>query len=279
MALLKTISLRTHLHDLDWNRHVTSRTYERFGYNARFSLLEDLGYPVPFCLENGIEYVSGSTFVRFLSQQFADSLLTVETEMARDNPGILYFKHHITDSTGKKVCELFATSYLKAPSGEIIILKDIPLLAENWKESQIQKRNQKQNTLKHKINILFSDMSCFWNLPSEAVWKIFEEGRFLFFNEIVDLSFIQETDSTTFFMGGEIQIYELPKPGTKITLHSWIESVEKIRFYFRQDIVSADGAIISSMRDEQLFVTLSTSKPRKAPPEFIKKVKRFIEKR
>jgi len=277
MALQKTISLHTHIYDLDWNRHVTSRTYERFSYDGRFSILEDFGYGVHACLEKGIEFVSGSTFVKFLSQQFAGALLDIITNVSRDEEGNLYFHHLIQDQSAKKVCELYACAYLKNTDGQKILLNEIPLLTEKWKESHIHIRRENQTTVQHNIAIPFSDMSCFWNLPSEAIWKVFEEGRFLFFKEIVDLKLIKETDSTTFFMGGEIQIFKLPEPGTKILLHSWIDSFEKIRFYFRQDIVSESGETLASMRDEQLFVALSTSRPRKAPPEFFSRVERFIE--
>jgi acyl-CoA thioesterase FadM len=278
MALQKTISLHTHIYDLDWNRHVTSRTYERFSYDGRFSILEDLGYGVHACLEKGIEFVSGSTFVRFLSQQFAGALLDITTDVSRNNEGLLHFHHIIQDQSGKKICELFATAYLKNPDGSKVILGDVPLLSNSWKESQIHTRKKDQTTVMHSMAIPFSDMSCFWNLPSEAIWKVFEEGRFLFFKEIVDLKLIKETDSTTFFMGGEIQITKLPEPGTKVSLLSWIDSFEKIRFYFRQDIVSEAGETLVSMRDEQLFVALSTSRPRKAPSEFYARVEKFIEK-
>ncbi|BDA79383.1 thioesterase [Leptospira kobayashii] len=278
MPIQKTITLRTHTFDLDWNRHVTSRTYEKFGYDARFSILEDLGYSVHKCLEEEIQYISHSTFVRFLGQQFANSDIQVVTELSRDKDGLLYWKQNLIDANGKPACELYTTSYLQSKDGTKLIL-DVPLLEENWKVSSIHKRPEGQFTLEHHWPIPFSDMNCFWNLPSDSIWKIFEEGRFLFFREVIDLSLIKATDTSTFFMGGEIQISELPSPGSKITLHSWIESFEKIRFYFRQDIVGEDGKVLVSMKDEQLFVALSASRPKKAPPEFISKVERFIEKK
>jgi len=69
----------------------------------------------------------------------------------------------------------------------------------------------------------------------------------------------------------------MPNGGEKVKIVTWIESVEKIRFYLRQDIISETGEIIASMRDEQLFVSLSTSRPKKAPLEFVENIKDFIE--
>jgi acyl-CoA thioesterase FadM len=70
-------------------------------------------------------------------------------------------------------------------------------------------------------------------------------------------------------MGGDIEILELPEPGSHIVLHTWIDEVQKIRFFFRQDIVTQDGRVLAKMRDEQLFVSLSNSRPKKAPPQFL----------
>jgi len=279
MALQKTISRTTSIADLDWNRHVTSRTYERFCYDGRFSLLEDLGYSVHACLAKEIDYVSVDTFVRFLGQQFAESVLSIETKLTRGGDGQLFFEQFVIDKDNKKVCDLKASAFLKDKSGNVIVLNEIPLRDSDWIPSEIKSRLKHQEALLHDIHIPFSDMSCFWNLPSESIWKVFEEGRFLFFKEIVDLNLIKETDTTTFFMGGEIKIYKLPEPGEKIVLHSWIEVVEKIRFYFRQDIVNINGETLASMRDEQLFVALSSSRPRKAPLAFITKVEKYIEKK
>ncbi|MCZ8343270.1 MAG: acyl-CoA thioesterase [Leptospira sp.] len=273
-------TLTTRYYDLDWNRHVTSRTYERFGYDARMEILAEIGYPIQKCLTEGIVYEPKSSFVRFLSQQFAGADINVTTELDIDENGLFLWKQELFGGDGKKACELESTSLLKQKGN---ILKPEVAEKKTFNESlalkpfSIHKKPESQHTLNHTYTIPFSDMNCFWNLTQEAIWKIFEEGRFLFFKEIVDFSLIQETDSTTFFMGGEIQVYELPEPGSNITIQSWIESVEKIRFYFRQDLVDSKGKVLASMKDEQLFVALSSSRPRKAPPEFLNKVIAFIE--
>ncbi|WP_108974723.1 acyl-CoA thioesterase [Leptospira ryugenii] len=278
MPFENRISRYTHFSDLDWNRHVTSRAYERFCYDGRFSLLESLGYPIHSCLEKGIKFVSLDTNVRFQSQQFQNAKLEIHTIGSQGTDRTIYFDQVIYDQNEKKVCSITASAYLIDAEGNRLLLEGIPT-QESSPFTRIGKRLPEQNTLKHKMHIPFSDMSCFWNLPSESVWKIFEEGRFLFFKEIIDLNFIHETDSTTFFMGGDIQIHTLPEPGSEILLLSWIECIEKIRFYFRQDILTESGETIASMRDEQLFVQLSTSRPRKAPKEFVELVEPFLEKR
>lgn len=270
----KTLSTR-HF-DLDWNRHVTSRTYERFAYDARCEVLKEFGFPIELMLNSNISYFPGSTKVRFLKQQFVNSEMTVESQVYGLEDGTLLWKQSIFGSDGKNACEIETTSRL-VQEGNTIRIPNVPDISFNPYQFTIHPKPILQNTVEHDYYIPFSDMNCFWNLPSDSIWKIFEEGRFLFFKEIVDLNLIKETDSTTFFMGGEILIHKQPDPGSHIKILSWIESFEKIRFYFRQDILDSNGNLLASMKDEQLFVSLSNSRPRRAPAAFFDKVERFIE--
>ncbi|PJZ80955.1 thioesterase family protein [Leptospira meyeri] len=270
----KTLSTR-HF-DLDWNRHVTSRTYEKFGYDARCEVLKEHGYSVELLLNENISYVPGSTYVRFLNQQFVNAEMAVESQVYKLDDGTLFWKQSVLGPDGKKACELETTSRL-VQNGKNIQIRDIPKINVPSYEFTIHPKPIAQNCVEHDYYIPFSDMNCFWNLPSDSIWKIFEEGRFLFFKEIVDLNLIKETDSTTFFMGGEIIIHRQPEPGSHVRILSWIERFEKIRFYFRQDIVDLQGNLLVSMKDEQLFVSLSSSRPRRAPAAFFDKIERFIE--
>ncbi|XDD45352.1 thioesterase family protein [Leptospira sp. WS39.C2] len=269
-------TLTTQHFDLDWNRHVTSRTYEKFAYDARCEVLKIFGYPIELMLNTNISYIPGSTYVRFLNQQFVNSEVTVETQIFEFENSSLLWKQSILGSDGKKACEMETTSSL-VQNGKNIQIHNLPNLSTTPYLFTIHPKPTNQNTVTHDYYIPYSDMNCFWNLPSDSIWKIFEEGRFLFFKEIVDLNLIKETDSTTFFMGGEILIHKQPEPGTPVKILSWIERFEKIRFYFRQDIIDSNGNLLASMKDEQLFVSLSNSRPKRAPSAFFYKIERFIE--
>lgn len=271
----------TAYYDLDWNRHVNSRTYEKFAYASRMQILNDYGYPISKMLDQEDKWISLSSKVRFLSQQFENSILTVKTELNRDKKDQLHFYHHIQDSSGIPVCNVWNVSALTNCKGESITIDSVLLTDDRNKlyDVNLDERNPSWITLTHNYDIPFTDMNSFWNLPTDSIWKIFEEGRFLFFNEVLDLGLIKKIDTSSFFMGGEIEMIELPKPGTRVIIHSWIDTVEKIRFYFRQDIVSQDGRILVRMRDEQLFVALSTSRPRKAPLEFLEQVGKYIRQK
>ena len=268
--------IQTQYYDLDWNRHVTSRTYEKMAYATRMEILKSLGYPIGELLKNKWKWISQKSFVRFHLQQVEGADLVINTEVFRDTEFSFLFHHKITDLNEKLVCTIGNQSVLLDEFGKTIQFNSLEEGSTETINFTLSDRKQNYNTLEHNMYIPFSDMNCFWNLPCDSIWKIFEEGRFLFFHELVDLNMVTQFDTSTFFMGGEIEIFELPEPGSTIKIHSWIDEVQKIRFYFRQDIVSQNGKLLAKMKDEQLFVSLSNSKPKKAPSEFLKSVESYI---
>lgn len=270
-------TLKTRHFDLDWNRHVTSRTYEKFGYDARCEVLKELGYSIERMLSEGLTFLPNSSYVRFLNQQFVNSEIHVETQVFQLPNHSLLWKQTMVGSDNKKACEIESISTLLQNGTPFRIDSIEQIRTTESYQFTIHPKPTTQNTIEHSYYIPYSDMNCFWILSADSIWKIFEEGRFLFFKEIVDFELIKETDSTTFFMGGEIQIFHEPSPGSHVKLLSWIEKFEKIRFYFRQDIMDQSGKLLASMKDEQLFVSLSNSRPKRAPSAFFDKIERFIE--
>ncbi|MBK8397614.1 MAG: acyl-[acyl-carrier-protein] thioesterase [Leptospiraceae bacterium] len=272
-----SIFIRAHFFDLDWNRHVTSRVYEKFSQEGRVKLLAENGYNLQKCMEDGLILIPESTQVRFLAQQFSGSNLKINTEATAFKDCKILWDHKIYGEDEKLACELKILtkgqnknlepfSFLDSNES---IPKDVIIEIKPFSNSCLRLTND--------YPILFSDMNCFWSYSPDAVWKVFEEGRWLFFSKIIDLNRIKDMDTTSFFMGGKIQFFRLPIAGEKAKLHTWIDKVEKIRFYIRQDLVGEDGNLIASMKDEQLFVALSTSRPRKAPEDFVKIVGEYVE--
>lgn len=275
--MINSISIRTNFFDLDWNRHVTSRTYERFSQEGRYRILAENGYSIQKCMEESLVLIPESTQVRFLTQQFSGMNLTVNTEALLYKAGRIFWDHKIFGEDGKLACELkVITKGEDKNKNPFSFFESDKILPED----SIIKLPIFTNSCKRLINdypILYSDMNCFWNYSPDAVWKVFEEGRWLFFSKIIDLSRITALDTTSFFMGGKIQFFRMPIAGENTKLFTWIDKVEKIRFYIRQDLVGENGELIASMKDEQLFVALSTSRPRKAPTEFLDTVRDYVE--
>ncbi len=283
----KRIQLQTKTYDLDWNRHITSRTYERFGYEGRWAYLADIGYPIQEIIHSRSLILPVSTKVRFLAQQYAGSTLSIDTEIYQLENGILLCDQKILDKEEKPVCDLKTSFFLLDSSRNAMRIPESRVdISENDLESLNQLKEDLEPELNpipstvepivHELQIHFSDMDPFWTLPNESIWKYFEEGRFLFFREIAGFDSVQTADTTSFFMGGEIKIYKLPEPGTKVQILSWIDSIEKVRFFFRQDLVDIQGTILVKMRDEQVFVKLPKARPCRVPESFLTATKKLV---
>lgn len=270
-----TIFIKTNVFDLDWNRHVTSRTYERFSLEGRHALLNEIGYPIQKCIEDNLLLVPEFTQVRFLAQQFAGANLKIQTHAAINDEGKILWTHKIFGEDESLACELTLITRVEIKSEKIIL--PIDKKEEFQFPEPLRKFSGHGKRLLHDYTLLQCDLNCFWQYSPDVVWKTFEEGRWLFFGEIIDITRISSLDTTCFFMGGKIQFFRLPLAGEKTKLYTWVESVEKIRFYIRQDLVGENGDLVASMRDEQLFVSISASRPRKAPSEFFEIVKDYIE--
>jgi acyl-CoA thioesterase FadM len=286
--MYREIIIETQIFDLDWNRHITSRAYENFAYAGRMDIFESLGFPIQKLVEEKYKIDTKDSTVRFLAQQFAGVKLKIKTRAYQEENGLIHWNQLIVDMKDNSVCELRSNSYLKKESGEACFLANLQIdpNKENEKfrdknldyqklEIQLNEKPTDMQPLVHSMNVLFSDLNIFWSLTNVAIWKFFEEGRFLFFKEVLGFGSDMDIDITTFFMSAKIQIYELPQAGSTIRIESWIDSVEKIRFYFRQDLRTIDGRLLASMRDEQLFVKLSSSRPCRVPEEFYEKTKEY----
>ena len=267
--------IRTHLFDLDWNRHVTSRTYERFSQEGRQAILTANGIPIQKCMEEGLTLIPEFTQVRFLAQQFAGSNLRIDTNATSYKEGRILWEHKIWGEDDKLACELIHITRFENKEGKLFSIAQeqgvIPA------RESVREFTGSSKRLIHDYSIHFCDMNYLRMYSPDVVWKAFEEGRWLFFGEIIDTTRISGLDTTCFFMGGKIHFNRLPLAGEKTKLYTWVESVEKIRFYIRQDLIGEKGDMIASMRDEQLFVSISASRPRKAPADFLEIVKDYVE--
>lgn len=268
-------NFQTYIFDLDWNRHVTSRTYEKFCLDARYQVLKSLGFPIEKCIQEKIYFLELEQTCRFLKEQHSGKSISVETKLQKTKTDKLIWNQIVFGENKIKSCEIRTINKL-CREGKTIQFEKLNLIEEPKIISK-EFQSTKNSKFKRNFYIPFTDINFFWELSTDSIWKIFEEGRFLFFKESGALEKVQITDTSTFFMGGEISIIEKPKPGEDYILESWIETVEKIRFYFRQDLVDQNGKVYLRMRDEQVFVSLSQSKPKRLPEDFLSQIKSYIE--
>ncbi len=282
-----TIAVVPRFADLDTQRHVTSRTYESFAWEARHKLLADAGHSIESLLEGGVRLRPRQSSVSFQREQNPGARLEVFTEAEAAPGGVIYWRQRILEAeSGTLACTLYCTTHSESDGASIdllpidaaaggadspakVIQAIAPIVAFSGASARVLSR----------CFMPYSERSIFYDYPLTALWRLAEDGRWYFSTTIgLTEQRIRDLDTITFFIAGNFEIYALPHAGQELAIHTWLERVEKIRCVMRTDVSdAASGALLYSCRDEQLIVSLSRRRPRKAPPEFIELVRPYME--
>ncbi len=275
----------TRFADLDTQRHVTSRTYESLALEGRYRVLEELRYPFERIKNEQISLVTLSGYCKFHRQQFPGAELTIETAAhllpaAADVQQKIHWDQKILDASGELVAHLQQST--RAEKGGVpLVLEGFagdagesagPVLYEDLKPWS--GRNQR---VVSQYQIPYADRDFAGKYNAAALWKIFEEGRWMFVEKIgLTYERIVELDTTSFYMGSIYNFFAEVPAGRTLEVVTWIERIDKIRYYFRQDVLH-NGKLLLTMRDEQLIVSLSKARPQRASAEFMKYIGKYVE--
>lgn len=298
-AFTTSIVARARQADLDPQRHVTSRTYEHFAYEARLRLLAEHGYPLERILDEQIRFVPQFGYVRFVNQQYPGNDMHVPARAYPGDNGAVVWDHSLTQPDGAAICRIaYELQSVQGPDSSPIDLfaGALPTSADidsNPAVNDKSKQEQPATALLREVpafsgdcrrlslsyQSLMSDRSVTGDYAPAALWRIFEDGR-IFFGERIGLTLelIQEMDTTLFFMGANFRFFEVLPPGTPLVIHTWLERTDKIRAYMRQDVTDASGErLYMSAEEEHLIVSLSRSRPRRAPARFHEMFRDYTE--
>ncbi|MEQ9367059.1 MAG: hotdog domain-containing protein [Leptospirales bacterium] len=269
-----TIVSRARFADLDPQRHVTSRTYEAFAYEARHKLLEQHGYPLQRLLEKKIRFLPRAGYVRFVNQQYPEADMHVPAVAYPGENGRIVWDHALTQPDDAPICRIVhELETIDSTTGQTLDLlteraEPEPEIEEFLRTIPTFGGGCKRQSLAYQS--LMSDRAVTGDYAPGALWRIFEDGRTLF-GERIGLTFelIQEMDTTLFFMGATFRFHRPIPPGTPLAIHSWLERTDKIRAYMRQDVTDSTGEVLyMSSQEEHLIVSLSRARPRRAPQRF-----------
>ena len=267
----------TRFADLDTQRHVTSRTYEQFALEGRYRALAKLGYNQERIQNEGIYLEAVSGYSKFHRQQFPGVQLKVETFAAACGEGKVHWDQKIKDSAGALVCHLqLKTRTTKG--GAPLVLEGISP-AENFEVlyADLPAWSGNNERIVSHYTMPYSERDFAGRYNVAALWRIFEEGRWMFAEQTgMTYERIVEMDTTSFYMGGICNFLAEVPAGRTLQIMTWIERVEKIRYYFRQDVCH-NGKIMLSMRDEQLIVSLSKARPQRASEKFLGFIGKYLE--
>lgn len=286
--------------DLDTQRHVTSRTFESFCMESRFELLFQEGHfegadlNLQTLIDNKILLQPQINFVKFYKEQQPGAELRITTEAYSMQDGCIYWYHEVLSKKDEVACviALKTQSMIRGKTNQPVqLLEDEPIddaffhgLVKVKKyninlQTPIKQFNNSCKQTPGTFQFLYSDRTPFFDYPMTAIWRVFEEGRWQF-GEAMGFTQerILELDTITFFTGATIQIHAIPEAGKLLQVLAWVEKIEKIRLFLRQDLVDPeDGRVYMSMREEQLIVSLAKRRPKKADPAFLNILADFIE--
>lgn len=283
----------TRFADLDTQRHVTSRTYEQFALEGRYRILAQLGYNQERIQNEQIYLEAVRGYSKFHRQQFPGAQLKVETlaivpplpsapppaSGGRSGGGspLIHWDQKIKDAAGELVCQLqLETRTTKA--GAPLVLDGIAR-ADNFEVlyEDLKPWAGSNERIHNQYTMPYSDRDFAGRYNVAALWKIFEEGRWMF-AEKAGLTYerIVEMDTTSFYMGSICNFFAEVPAGRTLDVMTWIERVDKIRYYFRQDVLLG-GKLLLAMRDEQLIVSLSKARPQRASEKFMGFMGKYIE--
>jgi acyl-CoA thioesterase FadM len=275
-----TISLTTRIADLDPLRHLNNRIYEQFCAEGRYRLLEEQGYSIEALLDKATILRPMASFVRFTRQQKAGAALQIQTEAFPMDSGVILWEHQINGPDGETACYLQAKTETVGGRNNPVDL--LPAAERAVPEIHIEEVPDFSGNCSRRTSaysVIYTDMDVFGRLPLAAYWRIFEEGRHMFGQQLgLTLEKLVQLDTHIFWIAGTYRCYESIEAGQQLMIHTWLERVDKIRAYFRQEIRSADGGdLLGASREQHLIVSLRESRPRTAPPELVTILGPYIE--
>lgn len=269
----------TRFADLDTQRHVTSRTYEQFALEGRYRVLAKLGFDQERIQNENIYLEPVAGYSKFHRQQFPGARLRVATQAFACGGENIHWEQKIWEESGEIVCHLqlkTRTTRAKAPFvlEQIHALDDIEILY-----ADLPAWSGKSERIVSQYTMPYSERDFAGRYNVAALWRIFEEGRWMFAEKTgMTYERIVELDTTSFYMGSVCNYLAEVPAGRTLQIMTWIERVEKIRYFFRQDVL-LNGRLLLAMRDEQLIVSLSKARPQRASEKFMQYIDKYLEQR
>ena len=210
MPYQHSIALTTRTSDLDSLRHVNNKVYEQLCAEGRCRLLAEQGHSLETMLEQAVVLRPLATFVKFSLQQKAGATLTIDTQAFPLGDGLMLWDHHLRQPDGKTVCHLQAkTQTLDRQQRPIELLPALgedppPVLIEN-----VPAFAGGCARLTSAYAASYTDMDVFGSIPIAAYWRIFEEGRHLFAEQLgLTRERLVQLDTHLFWGGGTYQFYQ-----------------------------------------------------------------------
>ncbi|MDH4199310.1 MAG: thioesterase family protein [Spirochaetia bacterium] len=264
------LMLQTSVSDLDSQKHVNSASYLAFAEEGQYDLLKKNGFDYLYFRYNKLSVKTLASHINFHKQQFPQTFLEIITNIYRDGD-ILYWKQNILNHASKELsCSLSTISKINSmPQDLAAFSRGIPFLEMESNNLGDFSQTCKRSMMYHKVRHV--DLDGFEKLSTKTLWRLNEEARWSFLNETgISIENLLQNDITLFWIEGVYKYFENSGLGEPLRIFSWIDRMDKVRIYFRQEIIDSQGKRVSFTEGKFLCVSITTSKPKRIP-EFIKR--------
>lgn len=193
---------------------------------------------------------------------------------------MILWNHHIRQTDGKSVCQVQALSetldYKHRPIELLPVTDEEPvqILIE-----ELPDFSGNCGRVSSQYSVIYTDMDVFGKLPFAAYWRIFEEGRHMFGEQLgLTPERLYQLDTNIFWVAGTYRYYQPIQAGQQVQINTWLERIARVRAYFRQEIWTAGGAeLLGASREVHLIVSLSKAHTKTIPADVERLVHPFLE--
>ncbi len=281
--MVDTASLRltTRLSDLDSQGALSLRACDRLAAEARELVLAAHGYSGAARRDSGLRLQARACSIITSQAPGAGVELLSSVQVFPEVRGAAVWDHRLQTAEGVEVCRFLLRTHSFDPGGEAIDLfefardfADSALLAAPAPFQGGCKQVQSAQMA------LFTDRDYLGDYPVESLWRIFDEGRWRFAARIgLTEEMIRRLDTDLPLVGGVYEFRRPPRPGRELQLLAWIERIDRVRVFLRQEVYDpADGQLMLSAREEHTIVSLSKGRPRTPPVEYLELLADYVER-
>ncbi|MBE7412906.1 MAG: hypothetical protein L6Q54_13910 [Leptospiraceae bacterium] len=269
----------TRFSDLDTQRHVNNIVYENLAESGRISLLSESGWTLEKLLGEEIHFRPVKCFVSFTEQQTMGTEIITKTKLFPQSDGKLHYSTLISNTTSTKTaCQIEFLFEPRKKNKKFVVFENLSEKAP-FEFEKVKKFSGScsQISFIHTPNL--SERNIFGVLPGASYWRIFEESRWDFMSKLgITFDLIKKQNSTMFYMGGTFHFQKEIPAGEKLKIYTWIDRIDKIWVYMRQDAFSEKNKdLLMSTNGRFLIVSVDKARPKKADEPLINLYKKYTE--
>lgn len=287
--------MKKHIHaigsrfqDLDTQRHVNNSFYGFFCLEAQYAILTEHGLTTAQLLEEQFDLQTHSVSIHFFRQLREFENLEVHTNYFFFATGEVYWQHQVFSGKTLSATIVWHSNFWQ--NNKQILPPELFSVQSSQKPQELATELEKIKFHSFKENckrsvaefpLRYIDLDAFHGYPPPFFWRLTEEGRWYFLEEMgFSLDFWFSKDMMFFLLHSEHLYYPMARGdlrAKKVKVFTWYESMTRARTYIRQSIVDENDKLMFETRGEFALVSLSRARPIRLPPLVLDMGRDYVE--